>query len=57
MPCKKLKKIYKVDPEKNASQVDRQMNRTDFTGPIQQRCKFDHVFRKFENKIFISYLA
>ena len=57
MPCKKLKKIYKVDPEKNASQVDRQMSRTDFTGPIQQRCKFDHVFRKFENKIFISYLV
>ena len=61
----KIKKIDGVDPEKNASQTDgrtdgrtyRQTNRTDFIGSLPQRWWFDHVFRKFENKIFLNYLA
>ena len=31
-----------------------QMNRTDFIGPLE-RWRFDRVFRKFENKIFLNY--
>ena len=30
------------------------MTRTDFIGPLLQRWRFDHVFWKFENKIFIK---
>ena len=30
-------------------QPDGQMNRTDFTGPLPQRWRFDHVFWKFGN--------
>ena len=56
----KIKKIYKVDSGKNASRSDRQdgqENRTDFTGPFPQRWGFNHVIRKFKNKIFWNYLA
>ena len=57
--CKKLR-MSRVDPAKNVSRTDRQtdrqkdglMNRTDFIGPLWQRWRFDHVFQKFENKIF-----
>ena len=45
----KIKKTHRADPEKNVSQ-------TDFIGPLPQRWRFDHVFRKFE-KIFLNYLA
>ena len=38
-------------------QTDGQINRTNFIGSILQRWWFDHVFRKFENKIFLNYLA
>ena len=38
---KKIKKIHRVDPEKNASQTDgqadRQINKIDFIGPLPQR--------------------
>ena len=41
----KIKKIHQVDPEKNASQIDRQsdgrMRRTDFIGTLLERWKFD----------------
>ena len=36
-------------------QIDGQMNKTDFTGPLPQRWRFDHDFQKFENKR--NYLA
>ena len=56
-----MKNIHWVDPDKNASKTDRQtngqMNRTDYRGPLSQRWRFDHVFQKFENKIFLNYLA
>ena len=47
---------------KNASdgQTDRHRwttNRTDFMGPLPKRWRFDHVFRKFENKIFLRYFG
>ena len=29
----------------------RQMNRTDFIGPVPQTWWFDHAFRKFNNKV------
>ena len=35
-------------------QTDGQMNRTDFIGPLPQRWRFDHVFGKFENKVFLN---
>ena len=38
-------------------QTDRQMNRTDFIGPLPQRWRLDHVLQKFENKMFLNYLA
>ena len=38
-------------------QTDGQTNRTDFIGPLPQGWRFDHVFYKFENKIFLKYLA
>ena len=38
-------------------QTDGQMNRTDFLGSLLQRWRFDHVFQKFVNKIFLNYLA
>ena len=58
----KIKKIHGVDPKENESQTDGrtdrqtvgQMNRTDFIGSLPQRWRFDHVFRKFENKIFLN---
>ena len=57
----KIKKIHRVDPEKNVSQtdgqVDGQTNRTDFIGPLSQRWRSDHAFQKFENKIFLNCLA
>ena len=57
----KMKKTHRADPEKNASQTDgqtdRQMNSTDFIEPLPQGWRFDHVFRKFENNIFLNYLA
>ena len=57
----KIKNIHRLDPVKNVSQTDRQtdgqMKRTDFIGPLPQRWRFDHVFRKFEKKIFLNYLA
>ena len=53
-----VKKIHWVDPEQNVSQTGRQTdgqsNRTDFIGPLPQRWRFDHVFWKFENKIFLA---
>ena len=56
-----IKKTHKVDSEKNASQTngqtDRQMNRSDFIGRYPQGWRFDHVFRKFQNKIFLNYLS
>ena len=52
---KKLK-IHREDLEENASQTyrqtDGQMNRIDFTGDLQQSWKLNHVFCKFENKIW-----
>ena len=57
----KIKKTHRVNPGKNASQTagqtDGQMNRTNFIGPLPQRWRFDHVFRKFENKISLNHLA
>ena len=41
----KILKIHRVDPEENASkQIDRQMNKTDFIGPLLQSWRFNHVF-------------
>ena len=37
--------------------VDGQMNRTDVTGTLLQRWRFDHVLQKRENKTFQNYLA
>ena len=43
------------------SQTDRRtngaMNRNDYMEPLPQRCRLDHVFQKFENKIFLNYLV
>ena len=30
-------------------------NRTDFVRPLSQGQRFDHVFQKFENKVFLNY--
>ena len=38
-------------------QTDRKTNRTDVIGPLLHRWRFNHVFWKFENKIFLNYLA
>ena len=52
----KIKKIHREDLAENASQTyrqtDGQMNRTDFTGALQQSWRLNHIFRKFENKIW-----
>ena len=51
--AKKIKKIHWV--VKNVSHTDGQaerMNWTDFTGPLPQKWRFDHVFQKCKNKIF-----
>ena len=53
--AKKIKKIHWV--VKNVSHTDGQaerMNWTDFTGPLPQKWRFDHVFQKCENKIFFK---
>ena len=58
MRTQKIKKIHGIDPEKNASQTDRQadgqVNRSDFIGPLPQRWRFNHAYRKFENKVFLT---
>ena len=38
-------------------QTDGQMKSTDFIRPLPQRWRFDHVFWKFKNEIFLNYLA
>ena len=38
-------------------QIDEQTNGTDLIGPFLKRWRFDHVFRKFDNKIFLNYLT
>ena len=43
-------KTHSVDPEKNGSQADG-------CRTLLQRWRFDYVFQKFENKIFLNYLA
>ena len=52
-------KIHRVDPDKNVletnGQTDRWMDKR--TELLPQRWRFDHVFQKFENKIFINYLV
>ena len=52
----KIKKIHREDLAENASQTyrqtDGQMNRTDFTGALQQSWRLNHTFLKFENKIW-----
>ena len=48
----KILKIHRVDSEENASQPDKQMNRNDFIGFLPQSWWFNHVFWKFENKIW-----
>ena len=49
MRTQKIKKIHGIDPEKNASQTDRQadgqVNRSDFIGPLPQRWRFNHAYR------------
>ena len=42
----KIKKIHRVNLEKNASQIYGQTKRTDFIGPLRQKWRFDHVFWK-----------
>ena len=60
----KIKKTYRVDPEKNASLTDRWTDRLMGRGtglilydPLQQRWRFDHVLWKFKNKFFLNSLA
>ena len=58
----KIKKNHRVDPEKNAPQMDGQTDRwTDkqdwFYRTPSAKMRFDHVFRKFDNKIFLNHLA
>ena len=60
--CKKLRKskgqiLRKMCHIQTYRQTDGQMPRTDFIGPLLQRWRFDRVFQKFENKIFLNYLA
>ena len=38
-------------------QTDGLVNKTEFIGPLPQRWRFDHVFQKLENKIFLNYLG
>ena len=38
-------------------QTGGQTNRTDFLGPLPQKWKFDHVFQKFEDKIYLNYFS
>ena len=38
-------------------QTSRQTNRTNFIGPLPQRWKSDHVFQKFENKIYLNHFS
>ena len=61
------KNIHYVDPDKNVSdrqtarqadgQTDGLINRTDFIGHLRQRQRFDHIFQKLENKVYLNYLA
>ena len=44
----KIKKILRVDPEENASETARQMDRTDFTGFLLQIWRFNHVLEIWE---------
>ena len=59
MSCKKLRKFTESILRKMRHKwTDRWTDkRTDFIGPLLQRWGFDHVFRKFDNKIFINHLA
>ena len=56
----KIKKIHLIEPEENALKMDgltdRWTDEHDFVGPLPQRWRFD-VFQKFENKVFLNYLA
>ena len=56
----KIKKTHLVKRCVTDGRTDRQTygqrNRTDFIGPLPQGWRFDHVFRKFENNIFLNYL-
>ena len=57
-----IQKIHEADLEKNASLTDEQTNKWMdekdwFYRTLLQRWKFDHVFRKYENKTFLNYLA
>ena len=60
--CKKLRKPQSKSCEKCVTdgrtdrQSDKQTNRTDSIGPLFKRCRFDHVFWKFDNKIFLNNL-
>ena len=49
--------MRKMHHRQTDRQTDGQTNRTDFIGPLPQGWRFDHVFYKFENKIFLKYLA
>ena len=62
--AKKIKNIHLVDPEKMCHrQTDKQTDRwtneqnSFYRTPSVKMGKFDHVFQKFENKIFLNYLA
>ena len=55
---KKLRKpLRKMHHRWTDRKTDGQMNRTDFIGPLPQSWRFDHVFPKFESKLFLNYLA
>ena len=49
-------KKFQSDPEENASkayrQTDRQTRKTNFIGLLPQSWRFNHIFRKFKNKIW-----
>ena len=49
--------MRKMHHRQTDRQTDGETNRTDFIGPLPQGWRFDHVFYKFENKIFLNYLA
>ena len=62
--AKKIKNIHLVDPEKMCHrQTDRQTDRWTkeqnpfYRIPSVKMGRFDHVFQKFENKIFLTFLA
>ena len=55
---KKLRKpLRKMHHRWTDRKTDGQMNRTDFIGPLPQSWRLDHVFPKFESKLFLNYLA